>query len=73
MKAIPIRDIDPEVARKLKLTASEQNKSMNQLILEFIKKIWALKKKKYLPGNMMIMTLYLEDGMTTNSMLSRIK
>jgi len=45
MKAITIRDIDPEVARKLKVTASEQNKSMNQLVLEFIKKNLGLEKE----------------------------
>ena len=46
MKAITIRDIDPEVARKLKITAAEQNKSMNQLVLEFIKKNLGLEKEK---------------------------
>ncbi|MFA5904287.1 MAG: toxin-antitoxin system HicB family antitoxin [Desulfobacula sp.] len=46
MKAITIRDIDPEVAKKLKATASEQNKSMNQLVLEFIKKNLGLEKEK---------------------------
>ena len=46
MKAITIRDIDPDVAKKLKATASEQNKSMNQLVLEFIKKNLGLEKEK---------------------------
>jgi predicted CopG family antitoxin len=46
VKTITIRDIDPDVAEKLKRTASEQNKSMNQLILEFIKKNLGLEKEK---------------------------
>ena len=73
MKAITIRDIDPEVAKKLKATASEQNKSMNQLVLEFIKKIWVLKKKKYMTVNTMTLILCLEAGATTNLIASRIK
>ena len=48
MKAITIRGVEPEVAAQLKLTASEQNKSLNQLVLEFIKKNLGLEKgKKY--------------------------
>ncbi len=46
MKAITIRDIDPEVATKLKHKAMEQNKSMNQLVLELIKKNLGLEKDK---------------------------
>ena len=44
MKAITIRGIEPDVAKKLKLTASKQNKSINQLVLEFIKKNLEMKK-----------------------------
>ncbi|MBU1340555.1 MAG: antitoxin [Proteobacteria bacterium] len=48
MKAITIRGIEPDVAEKLKRTALEQNKSLNQLVLEFIKKnIGMEKEKKY--------------------------
>jgi len=46
MKALTIRDIEPNVAKKLKQTAAEQNKSMNQLVLEFIKKYLGLEKNK---------------------------
>ena len=46
MKALTIRDIEPHVARKLKATAKEQSKSMNQLVLEFIKRNLGLEKEK---------------------------
>ena len=38
MKAITIRGIEPEVAEKLKQTASSQGKSTNRLILDIIEK-----------------------------------
>ena len=37
MKAITIRGIDPEVAKKLKSKATQEGKSINQLTLEIIK------------------------------------
>nr|WP_321400028.1 antitoxin [uncultured Desulfobacter sp.] len=46
MKTITIRGIEPEVAVKLKEVASEQEKSLNQLILEFIKKNTGFEKEK---------------------------
>lgn len=46
MKAITIRGIEPDVAEKLKLAASKQNKSLNQLVLEFIKKNLGIEKEK---------------------------
>ena len=46
MKAITIRGIEPDVAIKLKLAASKQNKSLNQLVLEFIKKNLGIEKEK---------------------------
>ena len=46
MKAITIRGIEPDIAKKLKAAASEQNKSLNQLMLEFIKKNLGLEKQK---------------------------
>jgi plasmid stability protein len=46
VKTITIRDIDPEVAAKLKLKALEQNKSMNQLVIEMIKRNLGLEKDK---------------------------
>lgn len=46
MKALTIRDIEPDVAKKLKATAKEQHKSMNQLVLEFIKRNLGLEKEK---------------------------
>lgn len=46
MKAITIRDIDPKVAEKLKTTALKQNKSMNQLILELIRKSLGFEKDR---------------------------
>ena len=48
MKAITIRGIDPELDEKLKSVSSKQGKSINQLILEILKKSLGLEKtKKY--------------------------
>lgn len=48
MKAITIRGIEPDVAAKLKSAASAQKKSLNQLVLEFIKiNLGIEKEKKY--------------------------
>ncbi len=48
MKAITIRGIDPELDKKLKSASSNQGKSINQLILEIIRKSLGLEKaKKY--------------------------
>jgi plasmid stability protein len=48
MKAFTIRGVEPEVAEKLKMTAAEQGKSVNQMVLDFIKKNLGLEKaKKY--------------------------
>ena len=46
MKAVTIRGVGPEVAEKLKSTAAEQGKSINQLTLEIIKESLGLKKEK---------------------------
>lgn len=46
MKAITIRGLEPVVAEKLKQTAAKQNKSLNQLVLEFIKKNLGMEKEK---------------------------
>ena len=46
MKAVTIRGVEPEVAEKLKLTAAQQGKSVNQLTLEIIKESLGLKKEK---------------------------
>jgi len=46
MKSVTIRDIEPEVAEMLKQTAKKQGKSVNYLMLEFIKKGLGLQKEK---------------------------
>ncbi len=46
MKAVTIRGVEPEVAEKLKIAAKKQGKSVNNLILEFIKTSLGLKKEK---------------------------
>jgi len=46
MKAVTIRGVEPEMAQKLKTTAASQGKSVNQLILEIIKKDLGLQKVK---------------------------
>ena len=46
MKAITIRGIEPEVAEKLKQTASLQGKSTNRLVLDMIKKELGFEKEK---------------------------
>ena len=48
MKAITIRGIDSSVFSKLKQVAKNENKSVNQLVLDMIKQnIGMQKKKKY--------------------------
>lgn len=46
MKAVTIRGVEPDVAEKLKIAAKKQGKSVNHLILEFIKISLGLKKEK---------------------------
>lgn len=46
MKVVTIRGIEPEVSEKLKRTAADQGKSVNQLTIEIIKESLGLKKKK---------------------------
>jgi len=46
MKAVTIRGVEPEVSAMLKQTAKKQGKSVNYLMLEFIKKGLGLQKKK---------------------------
>ena len=46
MKAFTIRGVEPEVAEKLKMTAQEQGKSVNQIVLDFIKKNLGFEKGK---------------------------
>ena len=48
MKTITIRGIDPELAEKIKESASEQSKSINQLVLDTLKSSFGVQKgKKY--------------------------
>ena len=46
MKTISIRGIDPELARKLKQAASEQSKSLNQLVLDILRNNLDIQKEK---------------------------
>jgi hypothetical protein len=46
MKAVTIRGVDTTIAEKLKSTASAQNKSVNQLILDLLKTSLGLDKQK---------------------------
>jgi plasmid stability protein len=46
MKSVTIRGVELEVAEKLKTTAAREGKSVNQLVLEFIKKNLGLEKEK---------------------------
>ena len=46
MKAITIRGIDPEIDDKLKMIASKHHKSINQLILDILRKDLGLEKKQ---------------------------
>lgn len=46
MKAVTIRGVEPEVAEKLKLTAAQKGKSVNQLTIDIIKESLGLQKKK---------------------------
>lgn len=46
MKAVTIRGVEPEVAKRLKDAAARQGKSVNQLTLEIIKGGLGLQKEK---------------------------
>ena len=46
MKAITVRGIAPDVAAKLKVLASKENKSLNQLMLDMIEIRVGMKKEK---------------------------
>jgi len=46
MKAFTIRGVEPEVAEKLKLMAEKKGKSINQIVLDFIKKNLGLEKEQ---------------------------
>ncbi len=46
MKAVTIRGLEPEVAKKLKSAAAEQGKSIDQLTLDIIKEGLGLKKER---------------------------
>jgi len=46
MKAFTIRGVEPEVAEKLKSMAQEKGKSVNQVVLDLIKKDLGLEKER---------------------------
>ncbi|MDY6823081.1 MAG: antitoxin [Thermodesulfobacteriota bacterium] len=46
MKTITIRGIDPDLDQRLKQAASLKNKSINQLVLEFLRKDLGVEKEK---------------------------
>ncbi len=68
MKAITIRGVEPAVAEKLRLTAAKQNKSLNQLVLEFIKKNLGMEKEKNIRETMMILIVFSAAGMKRSLM-----
>lgn len=46
MKSVTLRGVDPDTAEKLKATAKNQGKSINQLVIDLIKERLGLKKEK---------------------------
>jgi len=46
MKAVTIRGVEPDVAEKLKKTAAQQGKSINQLTIDIIKQSLGMQKVK---------------------------
>jgi hypothetical protein len=46
MKTVTLRGVDPDTADKLKETAKNQGKSINQLAIDLIKESLGLKKEK---------------------------
>jgi len=46
MKVITIRGVEPILSEKLKRAAKEEGKSVNQFIIEMLKKNFGLQKKK---------------------------
>jgi plasmid stability protein len=66
MKAITIRGVEPEVAQKLKQTATNQGKSVNQLVLEILKKNLGFEKGKKYSKNTVIWITCSENGVRKN-------
>jgi plasmid stability protein len=46
MKSMTIRGIEPELANKLKEIAKQQGKSVNQIVIEILRKFCGLEKGK---------------------------
>jgi hypothetical protein len=66
MKALTIRGIEPEVAQKLKQTATNQGKSVNQLVLDILKKNLGFEKDKKYSKNTDIWITCSENGVRKN-------
>jgi len=66
MRSISIRGVDDQLAALLKQEALALNKSVNQLVLETLKKHVGLEKKNYLPSNITILIISLVNGQKTN-------
>nr|HID58907.1 toxin-antitoxin system HicB family antitoxin [Desulfobacterales bacterium] len=46
MKTITVRGIDPDLAERLKRTAADQSKSINQLVLDILRRSLGMEKQK---------------------------
>jgi plasmid stability protein len=46
MKSITVRGIEPELAKKLKAIAKQQGKSVDQIVIETLRKSFGLEKEK---------------------------
>ena len=46
MKTMTVRGIDPELSEKLKIIAKKDGKSVNQVIIDSLKKYYGLQKEK---------------------------
>ncbi len=65
MGSISIRNVDDQLAQKLKQQARSSQKSVNQLVLDILNVIWGWKKKNATPGRMMIWTCSSGAGRRT--------
>ena len=73
MKVITIRGVEPILSEKLKQAAKEKGESVNQIIIEMLKENFGLQKKKNILFCIMILIIFLANGLKRNLIISRVK
>ena len=63
MKTLTVRGIEPKRSELLKNLAKQEGKSVNQVIIDTLKKHFGLQKEKNIRGHIMIWTIFLVAGL----------